>query len=186
MSFGSEPPQKVYYQPKKISSTSSIFDFSEVDNNLGRLYAQGTEIIPVRVVATGGTSANQTIITDGTDTLLVASDGSIGLTRKPLTMIRGFQAGAGTTTLGTVPANREWRVRSFNVSGFTTGAAVGTLSIGGQQFIVRVNAAVGYIDKSNNFGIDYIVATATQTITIASSLAAGQFDAEVTYEEVVV
>jgi len=86
-----------------------------------------TPVMPVAVVAQVNTAATSSYmrITDGTDNLEITSTGGITAepTNKTTVLLSGTRSTSGTTTLGTVPASKVWRIVSANLSTGLPGAA---------------------------------------------------------------
>jgi len=134
-------------------------------------------------------SGSQTI--NGTVTVIGSTTDSKLLT------LTGTQAGAGTTTLGTVPAGKTWRIYSatLNTSEIAAATGYGFLKFDGVNHLTTVNVSnvvgasygVAVSSPSNNLHIPsgkYIEVAATKAITLVVSGGGTTVGAVVGYQEV--
>lgn len=149
-------------------------------------------VIPVAVVAQVNTASTSAFVkvTDGTDTLSIESDGSLTPTKKTATLAATSINGAGTATIGTVPANKVWRILSLYMAGCMNGAsnvfarvefnAVTALRLKFQS------SAGTYTFGSESLMWNYTacpVLTAGQTATVINDAAGMETSAGITYVE---
>lgn len=167
-----EAPTQRWVKPTR--DTSNNFDFTPCDENLARDYVQGSIITPVRILASAGASAPETKITDGTDTLLVNSDGSVNTTSVEKEMQRAVfdaQNQTAATAFGTVPANKIWKIYGWNHSAHNSASAAvrGAVILANGISLSRLelnapNATGQGVANANNFDEKYIKLTAGQTL----------------------
>lgn len=170
-----EYPTTKWIKPTRDSNNN--FDFSPCDEQLARDYVQGSIIQPVRVMASAGASAPETKITDGTDTLLINSDGTLNIqiVEKELTPLYATSTATETKTIGTVPAGKVWKVYALQLASrwdvlTGTGGINTNLSL---QGVVCLSAPLNSYNAQGmaicssqiSFGNNYIKLTAGQTAT---------------------
>lgn len=111
-------PIETFVKPMKDENGS--FDFTEVDRAQARNYIQGSKIQMVRVITPAGTSAQEVKITDGVETLLINSDGSINTSDFFSNLYRnGTRITHTSATIGTkytVPANKKFILLQYSKS----------------------------------------------------------------------
>jgi len=117
---------------------------------------------------------------------LVSISGNITFDTVALTPLFASRVSAGTTTLGTVPAGKVWRIYSaaMSSSGATT---TGTTKLFAHtNEILNYNFVGGSLSFANsvNFSPHYVKISAGQTITLVTSANNNYSDATVFYEEV--
>jgi hypothetical protein len=169
-----------YLIGKQISDT--------INNQIPSL--ECSDVLQPVVVVNAATTATFNKITDGTDTLLVNTDGSLTTDGFKLTRITGT-ANNTTTTVGTVPASTIWRVYGYawvwNAIG-AAGSEGGSISFGGTSENIgwSVVSATQDVTATNSvdLGGNYFELTATQTITCTSSGAGANVQLTVFYKAV--
>lgn len=154
-------------------------------------------VTPVAVVAqvnTANTSAF-TRITDGTDTALVDTAGTLRVNgQRAMQRISGSNASAAVpTTLGTVPASTVWRIYGAIMSITAPNAAItatAVMNAGGTVLLTTpYNSAAGqypHIEQVAMFGENYVEITAGQTVTLLVANGGATATAVVFYEAVAV
>lgn len=106
-----------------------------------------------------------------------------------ITSVAGSKAGVGNTILGTVPANKRWRILGVTICGISgTGNDAVSVTCGGQTIAYAVCSfgAAMLVSTSNSITFDYAacpIATAGQTIAVTSPSANITGYATVTYSE---
>ena len=166
---------------KPSVTTDGSFDFDPVDQLMSRDYKQSNIIQLVRTIAPAGSSANQVKITDGTDMLLINSDGSLNFKGLSLLGLNGNKTGSGTTTLGTVPVGKSWRIYGFTLASGNS-ADLMTLNLGAvASFALPLNTGANSICR--DFGNNYIEIPAGATVTLVNT-GGGYSTASIQYVEV--
>jgi hypothetical protein len=120
--------------------------------------------------------SNQVKITDGTDTLLVNTDGSLNTSGQALSAaVNATLAQNNTQTIYTCPANTVTRI--YNLSLSTSTVASSTAAVSLIVNAVTVLKHYGYTAASQftthnsdlDLGNNYLTLTAGQTVTITSA-----------------
>jgi len=146
---------KSYRDTLKIASAPSFIDTS-------------LPIMPVAVVAQTSTAevAQYMRLTYGTDELEINSDGSINVEGAESTAILLYSN--STSTLGTVPAGKIWRI--LDIWGATDNSSDSVTGTIGAVTALRLTGTANAVTGGRNWSINACpVLTATQTITCVVS-----------------
>lgn len=157
--------------------TTGGFDFTECDRLLARDYAQGSEILPVRLIQTSGESASEVKITDGTDTMAVNADGSINITGggdilKHLYdngVYKMFFRNAAAADVYTVPNGKKFVVTSLSACNTTSYLS---FQIQNSSSTVLYYGSGRGVDNVGGSSI-HLVLTASQKINLGHGSVAG-------------
>lgn len=123
---------------------------------------------------------------NGTQANVTLNAGTIVNTIGTPTVVSGIQSGVGTTTLGTVGANKKWYIIGYMVShNYSVGAGRGEIELNGIPIFTHYcNGTYDDIAVTANFNLEACpVLTATQTLTLVVTTNGG-LEASVVYVEV--
>lgn len=174
-----------YASPSRDSDGN--FDFTEPDRLLSRDYTQGSVIMPVRNITPTGSSAQQVIITDGTDLISINSDGSLntsqgeGILKSSQTHVIKYLNGNGANqNIHTVTAGKTFYLMGVHIS--NTSGAINSAQIkdNAGTTIFRIDSSANY--KSENLTSSFPIAIYTSAQNVIFNGVAGIFCTVFGYE----